>query len=39
MGSTQTVRETLLIIVQTMPMYELGDLVTTCPPFTWNQIV
>ena len=38
MGFTQTVRETLLIIVRNMPMCELGDLVTTCPPFTWNQI-
>ena len=38
MGSTQTVRETLLIIVHNMPKCELGDLVTACPQFTWNQI-
>ncbi len=40
MASTQkTVRETLLTTVQNMPKRELGDLVTACPQFTWNQIV
>ena len=39
MASTQkTVRETLLITLQNMPKCELGDLVTACPQFTWNQI-